>query len=153
MPASIQTTFFKDEVILKQAVKMNTLMTMIATDYANEVKTRMRNSPATGRIYTRGGIRHQASAPGEPPAPDTGRLLQSIQWRVRHEGLHWFAEVGTNVGYALYLEFGAAKGVKNRQGKLTQVQWILFPRPVWGPALIQTRRRVPGMIKKLNQGE
>jgi phage gpG-like protein len=148
MPARVQLTFYKDEIVLKQASKMNAFMTDVATQYANEVKLRMRNSPATGKIYRRGGIEHQASAPGEPPAPDSGRLENSVQWRVRHEGLHWFAEVGTNVGYALFLEFGAAKGLKNRQGKLTQVQWILFPRPVWGPALITIRGRIPDLVKK-----
>ena len=34
--------------------------------------------PRTGRIYRRGGVVHQASAPGEAPASDTGELRQSI---------------------------------------------------------------------------
>ncbi|HEY5412057.1 MAG TPA: hypothetical protein VIJ94_15150 [Caulobacteraceae bacterium] len=33
--------------------------------------------PKTGKIYVRRGIKHQASAPGEPPASDTGRLAGS----------------------------------------------------------------------------
>ncbi len=32
------------------------------------------SSPGSGRIYRRGGVSHQASAPGEAPAPDTGFL-------------------------------------------------------------------------------
>jgi hypothetical protein len=33
--------------------------------------------PKTGRIYQRRGVKHQASAPGEAPASDTGRLAGS----------------------------------------------------------------------------
>lgn len=35
--------------------------------------------PGTGRIYKRRGVTHQASAPGEPPAPDLGRLRGATQ--------------------------------------------------------------------------
>ncbi|RVC47580.1 hypothetical protein EN781_00135 [Mesorhizobium sp. M4A.F.Ca.ET.090.04.2.1] len=35
------------------------------------------DTPKSGKIYERRGIKHQASAPGEPPASDTGRLVQS----------------------------------------------------------------------------
>lgn len=143
MANAIQQTFYTENALRKVDGKMKSFMTKIATEYANEVKERMRNSPATGRTYTRGKITHRASAPGEPPAPDTGNLLRHVTWRVRNEGLHWFAEVGNTLPYALYLEYGAAKGIKNRKGKLVQVQWILFPRPVWGPALYAVRRRIP----------
>lgn len=35
------------------------------------------NPPKTGRIYRRRGITHQASAPGEAPASDTGTLVNA----------------------------------------------------------------------------
>ena len=160
MPAAVQVTFFTDQVLERVDATMLPKMTRIATEYAKEVKLRMRNSPATGRIY---GLRrtrrlksgtkrylgpgfapgryHRASAPGEPPAPDTGDLLRSVTWQVREAGGRWFAEVGSNLPYALYLEYGAAAGVKNRSGRITKVQWILFPRPVWGPSLDALRPR------------
>ena len=31
------------------------------------------NTPKNGRLYRRRGVEHLASAPGEPPASDTGR--------------------------------------------------------------------------------
>jgi len=40
-------------------------------------KNLMAAGPHTGRIYQRGNITHQASAPGEPPAVDTGTLTNS----------------------------------------------------------------------------
>lgn len=159
MPDSAVQVTFSDEAVFGAVRKrMPTQMAMIATEYANDVKLRMRNSPATGRVYGlrrsrkggrpvfgpafRGGRKvHRASAPGEPPAPDTGALLGSVQWRVRSDGTRWFAEVGSTLRYALYLEYGAARGVRNRSGRVTKVQWILFPRPVWGPSLSAMRPR------------
>lgn len=70
-------------------------------------KNLIRKKPKTGRIYKRGNIIHQASAPGEPPATDTGRLLSSIQHRIVKNGFE--AYVGTNVEYGKFLE----KGTKN----------------------------------------
>ena len=163
MPASVQTTFFAGNVLRAAEKDMLPRMTRVATEYANDVKLRMRNSPATGRVYglrrTRRGKRalgpafsrgkgrvHRASAPGEPPAPDTGDLLRSVSWQVRKDGTRWFAEVGSNLKYALYLEYGAARGVKNRSGKITKVQWVLFPRPVWGPSLAALRPRIAAVM-------
>lgn len=35
------------------------------------------SGPKTGRIYRRRGVEHQASAPGEAPASDTGTLVNA----------------------------------------------------------------------------
>lgn len=43
-------------------------------------KLAIQTSPASGNIYPRGkSVFHQASAPGEAPATDTGFLVNSIQ--------------------------------------------------------------------------
>lgn len=57
------------------------------------------SQPGRGQTYGR----HTASAPGDPPAVDTGRLRQSIV-ALKVERYRW--RVGTNVDYALALEFG-----------------------------------------------
>lgn len=79
-----------------------------ALELRRDVVKAIRNGPATGRIY--GKRMHQASAPGEAPANDTGRLLNSIFFA---EGFGAnrgkLAIVGSNVVYATYLEFGTRK--------------------------------------------
>ena len=61
---------------------------------------------------------HQASAPGEAPATDTGLLASRIIYK--KEG-QMSATVGSNVVYAAYLEFGAPRAK-------------IEPRPAWVPA-------------------
>ena len=53
-----------------------------------------------GRLYKRGAITHRASAVGEFPKTDTGRLVNSI--RINHSFLT--AEIGSDVYYASILE-------------------------------------------------
>lgn len=58
----------------------------------------------TGRVYTRRGIKHQASAPGEPPASDTGTLLNSRRIDLMDERLA--ARMLITARHAAPLEFG-----------------------------------------------
>ena len=60
----------------------------------------------SGRAYTIGGKTHIASAPGEPPAVDTGNLKNSL--RVL-EVTDDYASFGTSVDYAADLEFGSRR--------------------------------------------
>lgn len=65
----------------------------------------------TGRSYrrTKAGLYHIASAPGSPPATDSGRLRSSITHEIGRDVDGLVARVGTNVKYAVYLEFGTRK--------------------------------------------
>ena len=72
---------------------------------------------------------HRASAPGEAPATDTGRLANSIQANIGGRK----AEVFTIVEYAPWLEFGTQK---------------IQPRPFMFPALEKER---PKWIKRLDK--
>lgn len=61
----------------------------------------------SGRVYERAGeanlsATHQASAPGEAPATDTGALVGSIQ--VTQQGMA--GQVATKLEYGFWLEYG-----------------------------------------------
>ena len=67
------------------------------------------HQPGRGRTYTRGGVTHRASAPGDPPATDLGRLAAATSWElgVDERGLH--ARVGSNYPVQLFLEVGTRR--------------------------------------------
>jgi len=68
---------------------------------------------------------HQASAPRQPPATDTGRLVSSITQSKQPDG--WL--VGSKVNYSKWLEFGTIQG----GGHIEE-------RPFFRPALAKARK-------------
>lgn len=73
----------------------------------NEILRRIQQDPKTGRIYTRRGVKHQASAPGEAPASDQGTLVAGITVEVDEATLT--VRVTNNAAHAAALEFGTDK--------------------------------------------
>ena len=63
--------------------------------------------PGSGKIYGK----HQASAPGEPPAPDTGNLRSNTNAdpNIREEGDDLVGRVVSNAEYAQALETGTER--------------------------------------------
>lgn len=82
----------------------------------------------TGRRYYLKGIAYRASAPGEPPANRTGRLLRSVGYRA--SGSHTL-QVGEDAFYARWLEEGTRK---------------MAPRPHVRVAVEQTQTEVYELI-------
>lgn len=73
----------------------------IAFGIEAEMKIAM-TGPKSGNVYIRRGRSHQASAPGEAPAVDTGFLINSIQTDARETE----ATITIGAEYAEGLEFG-----------------------------------------------
>ena len=95
----------------------------------------IQQGPKTGKVYQKGGRllprrTHQASAPGEPPASDTGDLVGKIHARRDESGDY---EVGTKVTHGLYLELGTK---------------TIAPRPWLFPALESKRSAVADQVTK-----
>lgn len=81
-----------------------------ATQDARAITVTLLSQPGTGRIYTRGKtVTHQASAPGQPPAPDTGRLRAAVQTEVTRSNWDVVGTVSVNTEYAAGLELGTEK--------------------------------------------
>ena len=79
-----------------------------ALELQGDVRKRIQRGPASGRVYQRQNPRrtHQASAPGEAPQSDTGRLASSIFFEV--DGA-LTATVGSRLAYAQWLEYGTTR--------------------------------------------
>jgi HK97 gp10 family phage protein len=74
-----------------------------------EAKTSLNTGGKSGVVYKRRSVTHRASAPGEPPATDTGKLVSSIRSNVRRDVDG--AALGTvlaGAAYAKDLEFGTS---------------------------------------------
>jgi len=111
-----------DKAVLATAFEIN-----------GNVKKALQSGPKTGRVYKRGKVTHQASAPGQAPATDTGTLASSIYF----ENGRLSATIGSRLAYAYYLEFGTAR---------------IAPRPSWAPATLAARdafqRRVDEALRE-----
>jgi len=118
-------------------VAMDDAVELIGEAVQAQARDLVLNSPATGLVYRKENPTrlHQASAPGEPPANDTGRLYASIQLRmVKINQYASAAVVGSTLPYALELEkFGP-----NSNGQT---------RPFLRPAVVLVEQRVGGMLR------
>ena len=68
----------------------------------------IQTGPKSGRLYEKYNPRrtHRASAPGQPPASDTGNLVRNIKVNQKNKDV---AEVQSNAPYSAFLEFGTSK--------------------------------------------
>lgn len=106
--------------------------------FVNAVKKTL-SGPRSGRIYRgRRGRLHQASAPGEPPATQTGKLRQSITMS-EPEWVGWnvSVDIGSNQPQARRLEYG---GVDRRGVRI-------LPRPYFEPTAIRVQAQVEVILE------
>ncbi len=132
--------------------------------YLVETDAKESMKPGSGREYKRpGGKIHRASAPGEPPAVDTGRLRGSISsnWTVSgmakgkvespakaEDGVGQPAKeltgvVGSNVEYARRMEFGFVGA--DSLGRI----YNQLPRPYLRPALHKNEKKIKNLFKNI----
>ena len=155
MPVSMKTVWNVETTLLSPLRgKLPRVGAAIGAEYTNDVKMSMRSSPRGGTNTNKRG--QKRSAPGEPPAPEFGDLIRSIRFQVRKTMTGVVVECGSTLRKAVYLEFGAARGrvmqARDMSGKFTQAKtmsWVLFPRPVWGPAILRLRRKMPALLARL----
>lgn len=101
---------------------------------ANDAKRAIARGPKTGKTYLRHGVEHQASAPGEAPATDTGALIGSI---VADAEIVSATEV---VGY-----------VEARSEQAAHLEWgtrHMAARPWLTPAIERNAKRVSDAIRQ-----
>lgn len=70
---------------------------------------KIKQPPKSGVIYRRRGVSHQASAPGEAPATDTGFLINSIATAYQNDPPIFIGTVTISASYAAALEYGTAR--------------------------------------------
>jgi len=143
LPSGGKITFYTSEVKSALGQKQERFVRTAVQMIEDRVKSLMTNSPRGGKVYRVGktatkadraaGRRfrsHKASAPGEPPAVNTGRLRNSVTSLVipRISG-GYEGRVGSNVKYARPLETGNPPHLKPRPAWLPALQWV-WPKVV-----------------------
>lgn len=98
---------------VKDRMAIRRYLQAVADETENVLRDEMVSGRKSGRVYRRRGRSHRASAPGEYPARDSGRLFRSIKKRVT---LH-DATVGTTVFYAKFLADGTSKMAKRKMSE------------------------------------
>lgn len=125
------------EIISRLGLNLDRELGESAESIARRVTTGMAEQKS-GRMY---GL-HQASAPGEMPAIDTGNLAAI---KVEHEGDEKWV-VYTEAEYAAHLEFGAAHVSGDSVGA------ILYPRPFFVPATEAEGEELGSRLRDLERG-
>ena len=83
-------------------------ITDLVTDTHGIAVAGINGGPKSGKAYQRGNVTHRASAPGQYPASDTGRLANSVRMELPQVG-DKTGRVGTAVAYGPMLEFGTSR--------------------------------------------
>jgi hypothetical protein len=104
-----------------------------ALDIQARAQMAIMNPPKSGRIYRRGNVAHQASAPGEAPATDTAALVGSAYTEKLGDSDY---ETGFTAEYAAHLEFGAPNA-------------HIAPRPYLRPAVEAVKKAFIDAIKRI----
>jgi hypothetical protein len=81
-------------------------LTEIGKENVRFAKDLIKKPPKSGRVYFIKGKRHRASAPGEPPANLSGKLMRSVHSRTY--GWHKM-EFGDAAPHGKFLELGTRK--------------------------------------------
>lgn len=109
--------------VLNEGSKVHDDSRTVGRNITIQLKARL-SRPGSGRLYTHffwtdrwGQLRlgrprprpHRASRPGQPPAPDTGALRDSIDYSVARNPFGSEVSVGSDQDHAVYTEFGTSK--------------------------------------------
>jgi HK97 gp10 family phage protein len=124
-----------NEAVLKAVnAEIDTALFAVAKKVEKDAKELILGGQKSGRVYKRGNVTHRASAPGEAPASDTGRLVNSINGTFeKGERAAIIRAGGGIVRYARMLEFGTTK---------------MAPRPFMFPAAERARRWIEERLKE-----
>ena len=96
---------------LKHTLHIKNVMSKYSKEITDKLQEVINTGTRSGRVYIIKGVRHQASAEGEPPITLSGRLSSNFGSTVNDKETHIFnsAESDNGQPYPLFLEEGTSK--------------------------------------------
>lgn len=122
-----------DEIIRMFPSEAEDIIDRTRLQVESVAKVSMGGESKHGKIYQRRGRMHQASAPGEAPAVDTGNLMTSVQSQMEGKSA---AIVWVGAEYGKDLEFGTTR---------------IGARPFLRPALEKAKRGFVEAFRRLEE--
>jgi HK97 gp10 family phage protein len=120
---------FRKRVVENPEHNAERLIARAAMMVQGRIVDSIQRDPKTGAVYGN----HQASAPGQPPATDTGQLVRSITMSVEGTEGEVVGVIRASAPYAAMLEYGTSN---------------IAPRPYMQPGLESQRRKIEEMFRK-----
>ncbi len=122
-----------EQVRQNVATEINKAVYASAQKVVTEAKKSVLDGKKSGRTYKRRTVFHRASAPGEAPASDTGRLVNSIHANMAGPGEAVAIAGSASVLYARMLEFGTR---------------LMAARPFFFPALEKSKAWIRNRLQE-----
>lgn len=131
---AMQAALTKKSKAVERAILRATMRAAILVQ--GKARVKIMKGPKSGAIYPRGKKKHQASAPGEPPANDTGNLQRSMSCVSKGltDGVAT-VELQVAAPYAAALEFGNLSGT-------------IKERPFLRPSVKESEKEIEAIAKQ-----
>tara|TARA_R100001440_G_scaffold54406_1_gene74279 strand:- start:40332 stop:40775 length:444 start_codon:yes stop_codon:yes gene_type:complete len=127
---SLKKRFTKD-ALFETKRKMNRSVDIVR----NHVVESIQRGAKSGETYELYNPRrtHTASAPGQPPATDTGFLVSNVSTQVKTQGKKVIGQIVSSAPYSVHLEFGTTN---------------MKARPFMQPALEKNKRKIQRIFRE-----
>ena len=127
---SLKQRFTKD-ALFETKRKMNRSVAIVR----NHVVESIQRGAKSGETYELYNPRrtHTASAPGQPPATDTGFLVSNVSTQVKTQGKKVIGQIVSSAPYSVHLEFGTTN---------------MKARPFMQPALEKNKRKIQRIFRE-----
>jgi HK97 gp10 family phage protein len=122
---------FTKDALFETKRKMNRSVDIVR----NHVVESIQRGAKSGETYELYNPRrtHTASAPGQPPATDTGFLVSNVSTQVKTQGKKVIGQIVSSAPYSVHLEFGTTN---------------MKARPFMQPALEKNKRKIQRIFRE-----
>lgn len=141
MPSKVKFTWTGGRALQQVNSAATRGMRKAGTVVIKEMRRLMLEEPKSGHLYGT----HRASAPGEPPASETGRLVRSFKPEINKQGDKIILTISSSEPHFRFTEGGTSKmakrpliepAVKNVTPRMVAIIALEIHKTIGGPKII-----------------